>query len=50
MSANPHVAMHTVMPANSTAEPDVATESPTARSTGRPPCRAWRWRLTMNSE
>src|SRR5690606_19160712 len=46
--ARPQMAMTTVTPANSTADPDVATARPAASSTVMPRRRFSRWRVTMN--
>jgi hypothetical protein len=47
--ARPMMAITTVMPAKSTAEPDVAMARPAASSTDCPCVRCSRWRVTMNS-
>jgi hypothetical protein len=46
--ASPEMAMTTVAPANSTAEPEVAIARPAASSTVMPARRFSRWRVTMN--
>jgi hypothetical protein len=46
----PHSAMHTVIPANSTARPAVAAAVVTASSVDAPPRMAVRARVRMNSE
>ncbi len=46
--ARPRIAIITVIPANSTAEPDVANARPAASSTSIPWSRCSRWRVTMN--
>ena len=49
-SANiPSIAMHTIIPANSTARPEVSIASTTASSPLSPRIRPWRYRVTMNS-
>jgi hypothetical protein len=48
--ASEHSAITTVLPANSTALPEVAIALPAASSTDRPSARNPRWRVTMNSE
>ncbi len=40
--------MHTMMPANSTARPEVLTALPIDVATEFPAIRPWRWRVTMN--
>ena len=45
----PSSAMHTVIPANITARPEVSTASAIASATLRPACRPCRQRVTMNS-
>jgi hypothetical protein len=45
--ASPEMAMITVTPANSTAEPEVAMARPAASSTVMPARRCSRWRVTM---
>ncbi len=39
--------MHTMIPANSTARPEVLTALMMDDSTSRPATRPWRWRVTM---
>ncbi len=46
--ANPRIAIITVSPAKSTAEPEVASARPAASSTVIPWLRCSRWRVTMN--
>ena len=46
---SPHSEMTTVMPANSTARPDVPSETATASRGSRPSDRPCRYRVTMNS-
>ena len=41
--------MHTMMPANSTARPEVLTAFTIDGSGSRPAMRPWRCRVTMNS-
>ena len=45
----PSRAMQTMIPANSTARPDVLTALTMEGSTSLPAMRPWRWRVTMNS-
>ena len=47
--ASPQIAITTVMPAKSTAEPDVAIARPAESSTVMPCARYSRWRVTMNN-
>ena len=44
----PSRAMHTMMPANSTARPEVLTALTIDDSTSLPAIRPCRWRVTMN--
>ena len=46
---SPSSAMHTVVPANSTARPEVFTATTIDSSTGMPRSRLRRCRVTMNS-
>ena len=43
----PSSAMHTMIPAKSTARPEVLTALMMDDSTSRPATRPWRWRVTM---
>ena len=45
----PRIAMHTVVPANSTARPEVLIEATIDSFTGIPRRRLRRWRVTMKS-
>ncbi len=45
----PAMAMTTVVPAKSTAVPEVALARPADSRPSRPSCRNPRWRVTMNS-
>ncbi len=45
----PSIAMHTIIPANRTARPEVSSDSTAASSRCIPRSRPWRYRVTMNS-
>lgn len=44
----PSTAMHTIIPANATARPDVSTDLTIDGSMSRPASTPWRCRVTMN--